>query len=361
MNTTELLNDTNKTALILHAYFEPIDGGNRFQPTGFPELGAVIYEAPGKGNKAERVCIIDSAASMANHLESVCIDATDGALHPELAGLPHVVCVTDRNGHAPAVGLAENVVCTTFTEGHRLASDYFLDALIADDGSWGKQSFRERLRQEFGIEEVVKDKTYYIYPSGWWSIFKTIFKYDPNSLVHGILFAKEQIKISRILTANFEAFGAKTVARSGVKFDRLGKTLSGQPIFSIEDVVADKLVATFVIDLGLLRSYGREGKGLTDAEKELLLKLALWKIKQMTSSPFRFRSGCFLRCNRIEIDGREAALPDLHIGCAIAACALPSNPTTVYYPAKELFKAAKEEKKSTAPIASADHGDSGEE
>jgi len=57
--------------LILTATLEPIIG-DRFQPAGFPEIGHVIYKAPRKDGSTEHVCIVDSAASMANHLESVC-------------------------------------------------------------------------------------------------------------------------------------------------------------------------------------------------------------------------------------------------------------------------------------------------
>src|SRR5207249_5777512 len=120
----------------------------------------------------------------------------------------------------------------------------------------------------------------------WWTIYQTVFKYDPNSLVHGILHAKEQIKISRLLTASLEGFGVARVGRTGVKFDRLGKTLSGQPIFAVDEETAREIRATFILDLALLRSYGRNGQGLNEAQKQLLLGLALWKIKQLLARPF---------------------------------------------------------------------------
>ena len=161
-----------------------------------------------------------------------------------------------------------------------------------------EQTFREQLREDFKIVEVKKDKTYFIPSETWWSIYTTLFKYDPNSLVHGVLFAKEQIKISRMLTAHLEAFGARRVGSSGVKFDRLQKTTSGQPIFSVDEETAERIAATFVLDLGLLRSYGRGTNGLNDQQKALLLKLALWKIGQLVLRPFRYRSQCFLKCNR---------------------------------------------------------------
>ncbi|MBO9360441.1 MAG: hypothetical protein J7450_12885, partial [Thermomicrobium sp.] len=61
-----------ESPLVLTATFEPI-GSDRFQPAGFPEIGHVIYKAPRKDGTTENVCIVDSAASMANHLESVCM------------------------------------------------------------------------------------------------------------------------------------------------------------------------------------------------------------------------------------------------------------------------------------------------
>ena len=77
------------------------------------------------------------------------------------------------------------------------------------------ETLRDELRKAFKIIEVKKDKTYFIPPETWWDIYKTIFNLDPNSLVHGVMFAKEQIKISRLLTAHLEAFGAARVGRSG--------------------------------------------------------------------------------------------------------------------------------------------------
>lgn len=364
MTIDELLQAQGPGALVVTANFAPVDGKQRFQPAGFPEIGHVIYDAPSGGSTGiEKVCIVDSAASMANHLETVCMaGAFETGLDPELAGLPYVVCVSDRDRTRPTPeDSLDCVVFTSFTEGHRLASDYFLDGQVAckweasagtgkskkDTGAarWTGTQFREELRRKFKIVEVTKNKKYFVYPDNWWDIFGTIFAYDPNSLVHGVLFAKEQIKISRLLAASFEAFGAQRVGSSGVKFDRLGKTTSGQPIFAVDEETARELRATFYIDLGLLRSYGRNGKGLNDAQKRLLLELALWKIGKLTARPFRFRSGCFLRCEGIftQADGVAVELPTVDIRGAIAGCQFPKDPVTrVYYAAEELFKAGKE-------------------
>lgn len=368
----EALKPDGPTCLIIRAWLDPLAGMKRFQPAGFPEIGHVIYEAPRLNGSTEKVCIVDSAASMANHLETVCMDGpTD--LHPDLAGLPYVKCVTDKGDAPVKEDFLDTVVCTTLSEGHRLASDYFLDACVSPQwkseekkktkskngkekegitpAQWVGKRFREQLREEFGIKEVKRDKTYFIWPDTWWNIYCTVFRYDPNSLVHGVMFAKEQIKISRMLTAHMEALGATRVGRSGVKFDRLGKTISGQPIFAVDEETAREIVATFVVDLALLRSYGRGDKGLNEEQKRLLLDLAVWKIKRLLRSPFRFRTSCQLMCTGIawcdetdksKIPGESSAKSDdilVNIKSSIGACKC-DGPFKVYYPASELFKAS---------------------
>src|SRR5262249_40597085 len=183
---------------------------------------------------------------------------TDISLNENLSGLPYVVCTTDREARTEGDTIVldpkdpkNRIIATTLTEGHRLASDYFLDAKPLAGGKVEESSFREILRKAFKIVEVKKDKTYFIPADTWWSIYDAIFKYDPNSLIHGVLFAKEQIKISRLLTAHHEALGASRVGRSGVKFDRLGKTTSGQPIFAVDEETAHQIRATFILDLAL--------------------------------------------------------------------------------------------------------------
>jgi CRISPR-associated protein Csb1 len=289
---------------------------------------------------------------MANHLESVCFaNAATGVLHPDLDNLPYVRCISDLPDSSGKTGATKRgMVLSSLTEGHRLASDYFLDGKLDD------QNFREKLRLDFGIIEIKKDKTYFITPENWWSIYKTVFKFDPNSLVHGILFAKEQIKISRVLTAHLEAFGAGRVGSAGVKFDRLGKTLSGQPIFSKDEETAQRIEATFLIDLGLIRSYGHKEDGLIAAQKALILHFALWKIERMLATPFRFRSGCHLKCVEREYSTddeaqtiAEGALKS-DVKKAIIDCKFGDKPVSdVYYAAAELFSVKDDTDSKAAP------------
>lgn len=170
------------------------------------------------------------------------------------------------------------------------------------------------------------------------------------------------IKISRVLTAHLEAFGAARVASSGVKFDKLLMTTSGQPIFAVDEETAPEIRATFVIDLALLRSFGRteekDGEkvvhGLSNTQKGLLLALALWKIGRLLRQPFRFRSRCDLQLATLRrIDAGPAGELkienlDINIGAQIKAAYFPnsdkivSQVTQVYWPANEIFKKAKE-------------------
>ena len=193
--------------LTLRATLEPVAGIERFQPAGFPEIGHVIYDSPklaGDG-RPDKVCIVDSAASMANHLETVCMEGPFGpGLTSELQGLPYVECVTD-NGQMPG---SRKLVVTTFSEGHRLASSLFTDpkSRLIENGRPGDKNLGAQLMIEFGLEDLGKRS--HPLPEDWWRVFKTIFRYDPNSLVHGILFPAMGIKIPRVLTVHLEAFGA---------------------------------------------------------------------------------------------------------------------------------------------------------
>lgn len=404
------LNPQGPACFVIKARLRPVGDLDRFQPAGFPEIGHVLYDAPRGDNMTEKICILDSPASMANHLETICLAGPNEIdLHDDLAGLPYVVCTTDRQYKIEDGQIVidpqqphDKIVCSTFTEGHRLASDYFLDSYFGQPtwkqqevkiergrqktipAHWEGKNFRAQLREEFNIVEVKKDKTYFIYPDNWWTIYQTIFKYDPNSLIHGVMFAKEQIKLSRLLTAHHEAFGAARVGSSGVKFDRLGKTLSGQPIFAVDEETAHEIRATFIFDLALLRSYGRNGKGLQYQQKKLLLGLALWKIKQLLRMPFRFRTQCYLQCEDIELNydvdnatqtenpqhakpkddpDNKKSLPcfpeifeTLDIKQLIRDCSFDHSPiTSVYYPTNELFKSGKEKEDEQETDNSADN------
>jgi len=349
LNPAALLADTNRHRITFQATLVPVSG-DRFQPAGFPEIGHVIYKAPRPNQTTEEVCIVDSAASMANHLEAVChANPLALELHEDLAGLPHVQCLTDDGKTEKPTRL----VVTSLSEGHRLASSYFLDdkARLITNGNVSEQTFKSKLLSEFGMQDL-GTKTHPL-PGDWWKVFKTIFHYDPNSLVHGILFPSLGIKIPRVLTSHHEAFGAARVPSSGVKFDKLGKTTSGQPIFAVDEETAREIRATFVLDLSLVRSFGRGDNGLKDRQKEFLLELAFWKIGRLFAAPFRFRSNCDLQLSSLKWVGGDVSDPkkpkakfielselcsDIKTAIDAAFVEQKERVTKVCWPSEELFR-----------------------
>ena len=375
----------NESPVVLVATLTPVAGLDRFQPAGFPEVGHVIYKAPRVKDGTfweENVCIVDSAASMANHLESVCIRGPhDHELVSELAGMPYLRCVTGEPENGTLPPEKREVVVTSLTEGHRIASTYFLDGQCIDSagrletqqkqakGKSNKGSetipkqFKEILVEQFGI--VLPDSKKAHPPAEkWWNVFKTIFRYDPNALVHGVLFPQWQVKIPRVLTAHLEAVGAGRVDRSGVKFDRLGKTTSGQPIFAVDEATAREIRATFILDVALVRSFGRKNGscdlGLSDKQKEFLVALALWKIKRLLEQPFRFRSGCHLECVSLKRGEHEVEI-EVDITKAIEKAGFEEpRITDVYWPREELYREAGE-KKGGAGGEREDQGDEEQE
>jgi len=351
-NTTDLtpsaLLDGKTHRLVIQATLAPAAGQNRFQPAGFPEVGHVIYDAPQSDGSTTKVCIVDSAASMANHLESVCVDRFSMELVSDLQGLPYVQCLTDNGSDK----IPARLVVTTLSEGHRLASSLFTDdksKVVNADNSLNENNLGQVLLEKFKLVNLGKRS--HPLPNDWWNVFNTIFEYDPNSLVHGILFPAMGIKLSRVLTANLEALGAARVASSGVKFDKLLMTTSGQPIFAKDEETARKIHATFVIDLSLIRSFGREKNGLQKNQKELILGLALWKISKLLEAPFRYRSGCDLELVKLRKiqNGTHTDLDisslNIDIASLINSAKFPKTPITkIYWPSTELFKKAKDKK-----------------
>lgn len=365
-----------KSPCVLTATLEPIADLDRFQPAGFPEVGHVIYKAPRENGTVENVCIVDSAASMANHLESVCMRGPhDFDLVDDLDGMPYLRCMTGSIGEDRRLANDRELVVTSLTEGHRIASTYFLGGRNKQSGKWdgrGGQrviegrtsavSFGDELVGEFGVV-LADSKRAHPPAEKWWEVFKTIFKYDPNALVHGVLFPQWQIKIPRVLTAHLEAFGAGRVDRSGVKFDRLQKTTSKQPIFAVDDATAREVRATFVLDIALLRSFGRQKDarrlGLTDPQKEFLVALALWKIQQLLAAPFRFRSGCHLQLVSLKKDESEIEI-DVNMKEAIRGAAFRSGENTaplvadIFWPREELYREVDEDTSNAGEAAAAE-------
>jgi len=259
----------NEARLLLKAKLKPISG-TRFQPTGFPDLGAAQYKLPDN----TQMLLVESAQSMANRLEAVCWDTNDWVA--SLKGLPCVV-VADKAG---------NVLTNSVLEAHRLNSPYILE---------GKdKSFLETLKKELAIGDLA--------PVNLKLLAKTLLKYDVNSLLHGIFLAKSEIaggrmRLPRALTAFIEAKNITVAASGGVKNDALnpsGDTSKGfgNVPFHREEFCGE-ITTYFTLDLALIRGFG-----LGEAVEQLLIALALFKIRRFLRDGLRLRTACDL-----ELDG----------------------------------------------------------
>ncbi|MBP8260202.1 MAG: type I-U CRISPR-associated protein Cas7, partial [Verrucomicrobia bacterium] len=69
--------------LLLKAALRPLQG-TRFQPTGFPDLGAATYDGP----DGKKMLLVESAQSMANRFEAICWDTVNDNWIAPLRGLP---------------------------------------------------------------------------------------------------------------------------------------------------------------------------------------------------------------------------------------------------------------------------------
>lgn len=78
--------------LLIEVPLKPIQG-SRFQPTGFPDLGAATFPGVRQENGetvSVKSLLVESAQSMANRLESVCWDEAEGKPVAALKGVPYV-------------------------------------------------------------------------------------------------------------------------------------------------------------------------------------------------------------------------------------------------------------------------------
>ncbi|SFF49701.1 CRISPR-associated protein GSU0053/csb1, Dpsyc system, partial [Nannocystis exedens] len=160
--------------LLLEADLRPIQG-TRFQPTGFPDLGAATYRLPDE--RGTEMLLVESAQSVANRLESAVWDDAEDDLVAPLRGLPYVKVV--RDGKA---------LTNSLLEAHRLNSVYIeksdaFDTIRAAVGYVSGQPFD---RQTF---------------------VRALCKYDPGCLLHGVFLESIAgvLRLPRALSGFIEA------------------------------------------------------------------------------------------------------------------------------------------------------------
>src|SRR5262249_58672685 len=89
--------------ILIEVALKPV-AGTRIQPTGFPDLGPAVYDAPDGNGGTVPTLLVESAQSMANPLEAVCWGEGTHHIATELKGLPVVEGRLPRpcgRGHTP--------------------------------------------------------------------------------------------------------------------------------------------------------------------------------------------------------------------------------------------------------------------
>ena len=249
----------------------------RFQPTGFADLGAALYDQPGP-NGTTTMCLVESAQSMANHLES---QGWDNLVNQPVAPLDMVpwVRVVDQDG---------GYRTSSRTEAHRLYSAFLRESKL------GQEWFLDVLCDRFRLEQD--------HPMDIRQQAVAMLRLDPLSLVHGAFFAEgtwpHQPRFTRAITAFIEAEDVWVAHSGGVKTDNVRRGQQegggsregyGMVPFHRTEYTAAKITLHVALDTGLLRSYG-----LSDEAADLLETIARWELASLLSQQMRLRTACTL-------------------------------------------------------------------
>lgn len=314
--------------------------GERFQPTGFPSLGAATYQTRNGDS-----LLVESAQSLANRLETVIWDTSAQTPVAAANGISYIR--VERKG---------GFLTSSILESHRINSPYLLG------GKKDGQTFFDELKAALGgLEEG---------PINRRLLAQTLFEYDANALIHGVFLAAKQgketlaggrLRIARALSAFIEADGIKVAASGGVKNDHVNpqgdtKTGFGNVPFSRDEYTAQTITLYVNLDLDQIRGYG-----LDDNATRLLFVLALYKVRALLSGALRLRTACDLEPDVSEITAVRPAgyvLPSLdeletELRAAIAANKDALKQTTVKFE-DELTKGKGEEDETAAEALSDD-------
>jgi CRISPR-associated protein Csb1 len=240
--------------------------GHRFQPTGFPNLGAATFQT------SEGQCVlVESAQSMGNRLELKVWDEDKQDVKADLQGISHVRI--ERNG---------KFLTDTILESHRLNSPYLLEE--------SSKAFFNKLKEDLGgLETGPIDRK---------KLAEVLLKYDIGSLLHGIFLAKPglaggRLRVARALSAFIEATGVRVAASGGVNPSWPKENVAigfGSVPFARDEFTAERITLYANIDLAQIRGYG-----LGKEVERLLILLALYKLRALLDDSLRLRTACDLR------------------------------------------------------------------
>ena len=323
----------NVSRLLFTVPLKPVQG-DRFQPTGFPSLGAATYQTK-EGTKL----LVESAQSMANRLETACWDITGNKPVVKLDGISHVTVT--RKG---------KFLTDSMLEAHRINSPYLLEG---KDRSFFNQ-FKKALG---GLEEGPIDRK---------KLAEILLRYDVGSLIHGVFLAKKELaggrlRVARALSAFIEATGVRVAASGGVKNDHVNpsgdtKTGFGNVPFSRDEFTAESIDCHVNLDLAQIRGFG-----LGEKASKLLILLAMYRLRRLFDGDLRLRTACDLEpVNREKIAADRPAgfvLPSLadletDLPGAIDACKELMKHMTVAF--EDELKKGKDTADAAAPTADND-------
>ncbi len=257
----------NEARLLLEVPLQPVQG-TRFQPTGFPDLGAATFQAP----DGTSMLLVESAQSMANRLEEVCWDPTADDWCGPLKGLSRID-VTDAAGE---------FLTSSILEAHRINSPYILENK--------DRTFFDKFKAEVDTGEEGRVNI----PG----LATALLKYDANSLLHGVFLAKKELaggrlRLPRVISSFIEAKNVNSAISGGVKLDEVNpkgeaKKGFGHVPFSREEFTGE-ITAYFSVDLAQIRGFGFD-----DATNDMLVAIALYKIQKFLRDGLRLRTACDL-------------------------------------------------------------------
>lgn len=311
--------------------------GHRFQPTGFPNLGAATFQT-----RDGQCLLVESTQSMGNWLELTVWDKEKQDVKDELKGISHVR--VERHG---------KFLTDTILESHRLNSPYLLEE--------SKKEFFNTFKEELGgLETGPIDRK---------KLAEVLLKYDIGSLLHGVFLAKPglaggRLRVARALSAFIEADGVRVAASGGVKNDHVNpsgetKTGFGNVPFARDEFTAERITLYVNLDLAQIRGYGLGA----DVER-LLSLLAFYKLRALLDDNLRLRTACDFRVDAnsdiVASSPSQFGLPKLadlatELKESVAKCSGKMAVSTAVF--NDEFKKGKEETTETATDDNTDNGD----
>jgi CRISPR-associated protein Csb1 len=306
--------------LLIEAELTPVQG-DRFQPTGFPDLGAATYKRP----DGTPMLLVESAQSMANRLEEICWNKAEDKITAPLEGLSHVV-----------VDLGNGTKTSSIQEPHRLNSFYLIE----------KTNLKSIIKDKIGgsLEGVLDVR----------KLAQGLFGLDVGSILHGVFISRKDVyggraRLQRLLSSFIEAEGIEIVSSGGAKLDRIDPKGSvdeegtkgsdegrGNIIYARTEYAAKRIVAYFNLDLATLRGYG-----LGDNAEKLIVALALYKMLRLLNEGMRLRTACDLDMKNgltvtrpaagVDLSNHAELLSELETALPqmIQACKFGNQPLTV--------------------------------